>query len=296
MYRSTPLLALCFLSLGSKAQVMTFGGGTLTIAPGTTLELVGPITWQLAGDAQVVNNGHVDLGEQASLEETVGSPITGTGTETATWAVPGAMAGVGPGGLGLTITSSYAAGGMEVERGHVPVSGPNATTSIARWYRTSTPVVNTADMDVVLRYDPTELNGILPASLSLFVASGLVGPWNAVATIGNQPTAELMGTDPASMEYITAFDLDIATQMASAPGTVPIRVWPTLFTDVINVALPQGMPMERLELMDATGRSVPLPLAGTASSDVAIITVPPLPGGAYVLRVNGKSAYRLVHP
>ncbi|MBK6831571.1 MAG: hypothetical protein IPG92_12915 [Flavobacteriales bacterium] len=94
MLRHIPLLALlCCSLLGSKAQTMEFVGGSLTVTAGTTLELIGPISWNLAGDAQVVNDGHIELGEQGHLEETIGAPITGTGTETATWPIAGPMSG-----------------------------------------------------------------------------------------------------------------------------------------------------------------------------------------------------------
>jgi len=275
---------------------MEFVGGSLTVTAGTTLELIGPISWNLAGDAQVVNDGHIELGEQGHLEETIGAPITGTGTETATWPIAGPMSGAEPGGLGLTITSAYAAGGMRVERGHLPTPGPNSTASIARWFRTTTPTTNSDEMDVVFHYDPAELNGILPVALSLFVAPDLGGPWTAIATTGDEPAFELSGTDQAPANYITAFDLDATTRVDANSELQRPQVWPTLFTDVLMVKLPEGTPLERTELIDASGRIVQLPFTQTNASGVATISVPSLTSGPYVLRVNGGPAYHLFHP
>lgn len=278
-----------------RAQNMTFAGGTLQVASGTTVELVGPITWQLASDAVVVNDGTIDLGTEGTLVETIGSPITGAGIETATWALQAPLSGAEPGGLGLSLTTNYADGNLKVERGHEPRNGPNGTTSIRRWFRTLTPQPNTEDLSVVFRYAPTELDGIVPTELALFVAEASNGPWSAIATIGNEPANELSGTDQSPIAYITAFDLEATLKVPASASAGDLVVYPTVFENELRISIPEGSSLERFELMDAQGKVV-LSRTFPYAQGIATVQVPTLAAGAYLLRLNGNEAVRLMHP
>ncbi|MDX9751350.1 MAG: hypothetical protein RBT71_09755, partial [Flavobacteriales bacterium] len=66
--------------LAAHGQVMHLHGGLFTVAEGTTVTIEGPVVWQMAADAAVVNDGTIDLGTEARLEEAPGAPLVGTGT------------------------------------------------------------------------------------------------------------------------------------------------------------------------------------------------------------------------
>jgi hypothetical protein len=197
--------------------------------------------------------------------------------------------------LGLTLTTGYAGGDLSVIRGHEPRVGPNNTTSIGRWYRTITPQPNPEDIGVVFGYDPTELNGIVPAALSLFVADGSNGPWSAIATVGNEPANELSGSDQAPAAFITAFDLEATLAVEAAEVTEGMIVYPTVFDHELHITVPEGSDLERFELMEALGKVV-VDRSFPATSGTTTVQLPSLAAGPYVLRLNGRASVRLVHP
>ncbi|MBK8497406.1 MAG: T9SS type A sorting domain-containing protein [Flavobacteriales bacterium] len=281
-------------ALAGVAQLMPFGGGALHVDTGTTMRFAGPLVWQLAPDATVVNDGSIDLGTEAQLAEVDGSPISGMGYEVAIWAPAAPLNGAQAGGLGLTITSTYADGGLTVERGHLPASAANGTPSIARWYRISTPTPTTADMLVDFRYDPVELNGILPASLSLFKAPDLSGTWTALLTLADEPNHSLAATDPSPSAYLTAFDFDAVNGFDADDDAHTARVWPTVVHDQLNIAMPLGQPIRRIAILDSRGTRV-LSTSLHAPSCIARIDLSALADGLYMVQVNdARSAQRVI--
>ncbi|MBL0127562.1 MAG: hypothetical protein IPP83_08890 [Flavobacteriales bacterium] len=292
-FRSIAAAAMCS-TLVATAQDMALSGGTLTVMPGTTMEVVGPLTWQLGTGAQVVNHGLIDLGTEGVLVEQDGAPVTGTGTEKATWALPGPLTNVVPGGLGATLSTDYAGADLVVERGHTPVQASNGVWSIARWYRITTPQSNTDAVVVDLHYDVTELNGITEPTLGLFVAPQYTGPWTGVASVLNMGSQTISGTDQAPVAFITAFDADAVNGIDRNEAIIELRAWPSVFTDRILVSLEDGRPITSVELFDAQGRSVwrSAPLA--RNGGILTIQPPSLATGPYVLRVNELWGAKLI--
>ncbi len=290
------IFILALLASPCLGQNMPFGGGTLHVNTGTTLVIEGPLNWQLAPSAQVINDGSIDLGTQGVLVETDGQPIIGAGTETATWAPASALIDAQPGGLGLTITSAYTNGDLQVQRGHQPQFSTNGTASIARWYRINTPAPTTEDMDLLLHYDLTEIGGTTAAELSVFEAPALAGGWTPLLTFLNEPAQTLSATDQSPTAYITAFDFDAAMPVSEHIAPAPPQVWPTVVVDGVNVALPNSQFISRIDVVDATGHSVVQHLPSTSTS-TAYVPLPSLSSGIYLLRVNGAATgYRLIKP
>ncbi len=287
-----PLLLLCGLPV--LGQDMYFDAGTLHVAGGTEVVISGAITWHLGSGAVVVNDGHIDLGLQAALEETVGAPITGSGIESAQLPDNSPVVAAEPGGLGLTLSTPDAAGGLTVERGHLRQSATNGVLGIARWYGVSSVAPTTEALDMVFQYDPTELYGIDPAVLSLFGATQLGSGWLPLATTGIIGDATLSATDNAPWAFFTAFDLDAATSVSETLTSAAFRVWPTAFDASLSI---QGTnsTIQRVQLLDARGRCVweERPL------QVALFTCAlpvDLASGPYLLRVNDHDTFRLMHP
>ena len=294
--RSNLFLLFPVLALPCLGQNMPFGGGAMHVDSGTTVVLQGPLVWQLAPGAQVINDGTIDMGTEAVVAEVDGSPITGGGTETATWAPTGTLANVEPGGLGLAITSAYASGDLQVERGHVPQFTTNGTASIARWYRISTPAPTTEAMNVVLHYDLTELGATTPVELSVFEAPALAGMWTPLLTFLNEPAQTLSATDQSPTAYITAFDFDAALPVSEQAAPLTAQVWPTVIVDGVNVSLSNAGIISRIDLCNAFGQAV-LQHLPTSRTSTAYVPLPALASGVYVLRVNGAATgHRLIVP
>ncbi|HMC97140.1 MAG TPA: hypothetical protein VKG92_05790, partial [Flavobacteriales bacterium] len=144
-----PLSILFFASLLS-AQAVSFSGGSMSIAAGTNVVLNGPLVWQLSADAVVVNDGLIELGEQAQLEESAGAPITGTGTEHALLPLTGPLVAAEPGGLGLTLSSALSEGTVSVTRGHLPRTATNGAVGIGRWFAVGADPATNGTLDLAL--------------------------------------------------------------------------------------------------------------------------------------------------
>lgn len=277
--------------LTCQGQTMAFGGGTLHVQPGTQMRIVGPVDWQLAADAEVINDGTIEMGSQATVNETDGAPITGAGSELALWPFVGALNAAEPGGLGLTITSTYAGGDLLVERGHLPSFAPNGSMSIARWYHITTPAPANDDLSVVMHYDLTELNGIAPSALGIFGASALSGTWTPLITTGDELAQTLEANDPSPWAFLSAFDSNAVMALGGALPQDAIRIWPTLVVDAVYIAMPASRAMDRVTIHDAVGRVV-LDRSNAWASGIVQLDLSALTKGAYVLSVNRNEAVR----
>lgn len=294
MLRTTILNVFALSSAGICAQDLTLSGGALTVLAGTTITIGGPLTWQMGAGAQVQNNGVIDLGTNCVLVEQPGAPFTGTGTEVATHPLAAPLSGVDVGGLGLSVTTPYAEGDLQVERGHQPVLAVTGVESIERWYRVFTPQPNAFDVGVELHYDLTELNGIDPDLLGLYVSQMLAGPWSGLASVSNVGAQTVTGTDQQPVEYFTAFDADAANATGRLSEDAGPRAWPSLFQDLIHVQPAANERITQLELLDAQGRVAWLPVIGASSAGLVVLHPPTLAPGTYLLRINGQWNIKLV--
>ena len=159
------ILSVALLPVLSVAQTMQLSSGSLQVLNGTTLTIEGPIEWVISPGSTVVNDGVIDLGTQAQLNEPVGGPVVGTGVERATHVGPGPFAGIEPGGLGAMLSTEDALNDLVVERGHAPYAHSGSVEGVARWYRIESTTMNGA-LELTrcaLRTGPTKRkNGPLP--------------------------------------------------------------------------------------------------------------------------------------
>jgi len=290
------LSIVLFLSPGiAIAQTMVLATGELELASGTSLRVESPMAWQLNPGTAVINHGLIDFGSVGTLSEQPGAPITGDGIERAVWPFTGPLQDAEPGNLGLGLTTSYPDGGLTVERGHLPRIAANGTTGISRWYRVSTPVATAVNMDAVLTYDLTEIDGVLPSSLALFHASAPNGTWEPTPTVGNEPQQMLSAIVPAPELFITAFDLNAALS-ADASIQAGWRCWPTVFADGVTIASVSGPALREVHVRDASGRLVHQARFADARA-TARVQLNGLTAGAYALVINGgEKVFKLVKP
>ncbi|HQW06374.1 MAG: T9SS type A sorting domain-containing protein [Flavobacteriales bacterium] len=278
------------LALGSHAQTMELPSGTMTIHSGTTLRLESPMTWVLGPDVTLVNDGVIDLGAESILAESAGAPITGTGFERVSPVALGPFDGEEPGGLGLTVTTTSTAGPLVLERSHTPFVLPEGDGSIARSYRIQSPLTNGAAMDLDLRYDPSELNGLDPMRLALFRSPDEIGPWVLLTSTSSPGMNLVSATDLAPWALLTAFDVDAPTGVASMVAEDAFVVWPTVVTDLIHVGARHQGSIRTIEVLDPLGRVIEQDAFG--AQDRATLHLGHLAIGTYFLRVNGSGTFK----
>ena len=284
-----PIIAI-FLPALLHAQQMVLSGGSLSIAEGTTVRIENAVEWQIASDAQVINDGRIELPDGAHLAEAAGSPITGNGTEHA-WTEAAQMLDEIPGGLGLEFTTGAVIGPWEIVRGHVPIVMGNGQQSVARWFMLNGTLVPIEEL--VFHFDATEANGATAAELDIHHADQTGGPWVPMlaAANGDPYALEVFSTQPR--QYITAFLHDAATGMIEMEAEDAFVVHPTLIIDQATVRSKQNTAIERIELFDQAGRTIvfrALQLnAGRIELDLSDLT-----SGAYFLRINGRHNFKVV--
>jgi hypothetical protein len=295
MFRATLTSSVLFTGLLALGQTMDLPTGSLQVAAGTRLRIDGPVTWTIGDGAQVVNDGRIELLNGAQLEEAVGSPVTGLGTEHA-HALPGApLDGSSIAGLGLGLETTTIADSVLVTRGHAPVALPAGPESIARWFevRSSGAALPAATLRV--RYDATELNGNDPAQLKLHEAAELIGPWTQPSISVLEAPDLITTTDPTPGGFYTAFDVDVTTALSEPAVTNGYQVWPTVSDDLVHVRAVGAESIRSVDLFGPTGRSV---LPGLTLTDRhAVIDLSGLASGIYLLRVNGgRTTQKLIKP
>jgi hypothetical protein len=288
--RGIPLVPALCATLGAGAQDMLLSSGTLTVAEGTTLTIVSPVQWTIASGAQVINNGTIDLGTEASLLEAPGAPITGSGTEHARVQLAQAFAGVEPGGLGLSLSAAAGPGLVEVVRGHEPFVLPSGASSVARWFLVDAAPQPGLNMEFLFRYDPTELNGLEPDGIALHTSTDVNGPWSPIVSSANAQAYSIWGSQQSPWAFLTAFDPASTTGMApnTAQGSA---AWPTVVDDVVTVIRHDGQAITQLDVFDTAGR---LLRSERPRMNPALLWLGDLSPGTLVLRVDGAFGLKLL--
>lgn len=286
--RSTLAPLLAFITLHATAQNMRLLQGTLEVAPGTELTLVGPLAWEIAAGALVINDGVIDLGAEGSLAEAAGSPIVGSGTERAVL-LPGTdLNGAFIAGLGIGVQGGTTADTVIAVRGHEPRSGPEGEASIARWFELDGGGWP-AEGAVLFTYDATELNGLDPALLKLHRAPTNTGPWTMPAATEFVNSNTLRVQTGAIAGHYTAFDLDLSVGVSVLHTADQLFIQPTLVEDHLWVSS-NDPDVRWIELLDMHGRSLgrrAITPQGSTRIDVAMIAA-----GVYWLKAVGSAQTR----
>ncbi|MEO8209772.1 MAG: hypothetical protein ABI840_04390, partial [bacterium] len=113
------------------------------------------------------------------LTETAGNTVYGTSGYITTTRTLNAPSSLNVGGLGAILTTTVNLGSTEIRRGHAVQNGLSGNTSILRYFDI-TPVTNSGlNGTLVYKYDDSELNGKVEASLSLFRSTNTGSTWTA---------------------------------------------------------------------------------------------------------------------
>lgn len=282
--RSTGLLILSIVAtaFGARAQMGLSAGTSMHIEAGTSLRLDGPWTWTVPSGAAVINDGTVHLDPNASLNEGAGAAFTGAGTERIDRNYNAQLAGQEPGGLGLTLTTAIAPNALSVTRGHVPYTDYSGHASIARWFRAQSGTTTGLNATAMIRYDPTELNG-LQGSLLVLHRYREDDIWDFLpgsVDIGAH-TVQSSGLD--SLGTLTAFE----GQLPNPVRSIASASTPYLANDQVMGAilvLPIGSRAGVASVHSASGalvRSVSI-----AYRDRVVLDSPSLLPGVYLVRLD----------
>lgn len=272
-------------------QAVDLSGGSLRIGAGTTLRFEGPMTFTIQPGAEVVNDGTIDMGMAARLDEPSGGPITGAGTEMALIDLDGPIGNEEPGGLGLSISTDFAAGPITITRGHIARVFPEGDPSVERWFRIDAPFTTSGVADITIAYDASELNGLSSDAIGLFRSDMLDGPWNPLAST-NDPVDHLVQASVAAPWGVyTAFDVNAPTASPSLVATNGLHVWPTLTSEQIFIHSTDGTPLGPVVVFDGLGRSLAIP-SRTSSHDLVELDVAHLAAGAYYVRVGDRAVVK----
>ena len=294
MYSARTFLWIPLLTaLNMQAQTMTLQSGNLTIASGTTVELVGPLDFEIASGATVVNDGLIELGTEATLIEPANGPITGAGTEHALRDLNAAFNDNNIAGLGLTLSMNSALGPVAITRGHEPLLANGTIPSIARWYRLDAAPVPGEVLDIAFHYETSELNGASASDLVMHKAPQPTGSWYALPST-SQVGAQLVSvTDPGPWDYLTLFPQVINVSVTEYTDASSFTVLPTATIDRVQVTATGNEMIVKWELFSATGAL----LAGSnthGSERSVVIDLSQFPAGAFILRLNDNQRYRLL--
>lgn len=287
--------ALLLTLSGAGQPVNLVLNGSMTVAVGTSIVISDTLVWQFASGSSLVNDGFIDLGSGATLDEPDGQPVTGSGTERSMLALNTAGPGIEPGGLGLTLDLTEADGMLSITRGHLPRVAGNGVEGVARWYFLEAAGLASSPFPVSMQVDGSELNGLASDELALHVSVSSDGPWAQIPTsVG--PSSSLEGTLPGTGLHLTAFEPDLITAAEAGSALPGSRVWPTVAQDVVHVeSMDHATPLVEVEVFDAIGRRVlrHVPAAGSGSSTLDIQGIAP---GHYLIRVNNNETFRVVRP
>lgn len=297
--RSIPsglFLLLVLLARNASAQMVTAPGTTLAVDAGTSLRVEAPLTWSIADGAIVVNNGTIVLGPEADLQEALGAPITGSGTERTTRTLTGPLNAESPGGLGLAITTDVSLGNTTVVRGHLSRTDTSDAVSIARWYRVLPTANSGLNAMLGFGYDATELNGITELEQVVHIATSGDTVWSPVSS-AVLPVASTVSAGPVdSLGHFTTFEGEVPMEVttAHAAGALPYLV-PTVATDRVFLHLPEGMRITRTEVIAMDGRTLQRTTGDLRAQTGGIpIAIDRLPPGRYLLRLDGRTTLDLI--
>ncbi|MBK9176732.1 MAG: T9SS type A sorting domain-containing protein [Flavobacteriales bacterium] len=289
-----PLAVIIALTwpLVQSAQVIAFDNGTLTIDQGTTVRVSGPATWVLGPASTVLNDGLIDLGSEAVLNEPDGRPITGSGFERSAPLAGSVQPANGIGGLGLIIMQMLPLPSITVTRGHLPREHADYGLGIARWFvvegleQTSPPVT------LVMKYDQTELNSLAEPLLELHASVSEMGPWAEATSTHDQSANTFTGDLPSGTNF-TAFAVDPQGRPSLHVKPAELQVWPSLTDGPLTIMFPTGDVITDLWIFDSSGRMV-LTKQFAALTGAMSLDLEALAPGAYVLRTDSGSAARFV--
>lgn len=286
-----PILACAALAsvLGAFGQEMRLLSGALIVEQGTTMRLSDGTAWTIAPGAQVVNDGLIELGAAALINEPIGGPITGSGTERISVAAGEAQPALGHGGLGLRIEQGAPLPSLTVTRGHLPRSDAALGVSMARWYRLQGGEQLSPGADLIFHYDETELGALSEVPLGMARSFAEEGPWSAMPSEGQPDLNAVNGPYSPGGDHFSVFAFDPLSESAASHAAPGLVAWPSFTDGPLTIAAPAGAALGDLRIVDGTGR-VMLRFGRAGQGASRAIDASALPAGAYVLIAESGSA------
>jgi hypothetical protein len=276
-----------------QAQLMELSGGSMHVLEGTRVAIEGPITWQLVTNSGLVNDGTIEFGPEAVLDEALGSAIVGLGVETTSRVFNSAVLDNDPAGLGLSLSSGAALGAFTLTRGHVPFTLMNGMSGISRWYELITNDQPGAVLETRMRYDPSELNGLSATALDLYTSQDSADFWTPRSGEASMDPWAITASVYWPWTFITAFQADATTSISEQPGA-GFRAWPTATSDLVHLEALGDAGISFWELRDAAGRLHDGERHGMPGARYRTIDLARYSPGLYLLRVNDGMVIKLV--
>lgn len=280
-------LAFC----AAQGQIVLQSGTTLVVDAGTVLRIEGQGTVATTPGSTWVNNGEVQLGPQALLNEANGAPISGTGTEryTATYTDP--LSNTEPGGLRLVVSTVQAPQGVTLVRGHQPITEPGGAVGTARWYQWASDVNTGLDAEVRFGYDESQLNSVVETDQVLHVLQANTF-WLAIPSSVDAPNDRVDAINLDSIGTLTTFSGALTTGLADGSNPLQAMLFPTVTDESVIVVVGKSSLLS-VELLDVQGRGL-RSYTSPAPSRTMRIDVSGLSAGVYLVRVNGGRALRFI--
>lgn len=286
-----PRLALpalfAWLTAPVVAQAVLQPGTSLWVEEGTSMRLPPGLVWSIPQDAEVLNDGIIELGPDATLNEAEGSAIQGNGTEVSRHLHTQALAAHQAGGLGLTLSTTIAPDSLILSRGHAITDAGDGRNSVARWYTVATGTSEALGASILFAYQDHELGALNPDQL-------LIHRWEEEEWTGLQGASQplertVTATDVDAIGTVTLFEANGNVGLAPEPTRGSLALHPTV-TDGLLHLTGEGLGSDsRITIMDQAGRTVQR-MRPTPCGPWFCIDVSQLAQGAYLLRTDQHGA------
>ncbi|MEM6772202.1 MAG: hypothetical protein AAF597_16630, partial [Bacteroidota bacterium] len=228
--------------------------------------------------------GNLDLnGQTLTLGEATGrivgeaetSRITGPAggfvSKTVTLNAP---AGVNPGNIGCSLTSTDDLGTLTIRRGHVPQELSGSTQGIARYFEFDHPGTAELDVSAQLQYFDAELNGIPESALDFWRNDANF--WFNPPSTGTDATTNTVDVD--GINLLTRWTLGPATPKLSLKVLLEGAYEPATFTMRDDLRTTNNLPTQTPYAAGAgydygagSGTEAILPIVLTTANDDAIV-------------------------
>lgn len=285
--RAALLTCLVCAAVQATAQAVLQPGTSLWVEEGTSLRLPPGLVWSIPQDAEVLNDGTIDLGPDAILNEAEGSAIQGNGTEVSRHLHAQALTAHQAGGLGLTLSTTIAPDSFTVVRGHAITDAGDGRSSVARWYTVATGSSEALGASIMFAYQDHEL-GTLDA-VQLRIHRWEEEAWTGLPGASQPLERTVTATNVDAIGTITLFEANGNVGLAPTQARGSLALHPTVTDGLLHLAGDGLGSDSRITIMDQAGRTVqrmrPIPCGPWFCIDVS-----QLAQGAYLLRTDQHGA------
>jgi len=256
MQRFKAILGFTMLSSSLMAQVIINAGTSVIIESGTSVNiLTDQQTLIINTNADLENNGQINLGENVLIVEANAFPIHGLGTETILKNINGPLSNENPGGLGCEMTANTSIAFITVTRGHTAYQNAQSEWSLERWFQVTPSVNGGLDLSLRFHYDEVELNGIVEGDLEINRSNNGTD-WQAfISSVdGGNDHVDALSMD--SLALFTLFNSILNSVVDESTSANELLIYPVPSSGKITVSnvLDIGQ-IEEIIIVDQLGRS-----------------------------------------